>query len=181
VRLLLATRRDLDNEVQAGRFRDDLFHRIAVARIELPPLRARSGDVELLACHFCSVFGADPAQLPDELLELWADSPWPGNIRELRNAVLRWLAVGDLGEGARSEARPDLPRARTGPALEGDTIARIIALDLPLAEARQRISDEFERRFVEHLLAQHGGNVTRAAAAAGIARRHLHRLMSKSG
>jgi transcriptional regulator of aromatic amino acid metabolism len=89
VRVLAATRRDLDHEVQEGRFRDDLFHRLAVARIELPPLRARKGDVRLLAAHFARELGGDERALGGELLARWDDSPWPGNVRELRNAVAR--------------------------------------------------------------------------------------------
>src|SRR5204862_4534863 len=96
VRVIAATRRDLDREVQAGRFRDDLFHRLAVARIELPPLRRRRGDVALLARFFCGLLGGTPTSLPSELLRRWETDPWPGNIRELRNAVARRLALGDL-------------------------------------------------------------------------------------
>lgn len=182
-RLIFATHRNLDHEVHAGRFREDLFHRIAVARVELPPLRSRAGDVALLACHFCAGFGADPALLPDDLLRSWADYDWPGNVRELRNAVLRWLALGQVGqEPSEQHATPEHARKEfAGIRLEGDTIARILALDLPLAEARQRLSEELERRYVEHLLERHGDNVTRAAAAAGISRRHLHHLKAKMG
>src|SRR4051812_29527549 len=86
VRILSATRRDLDKEVAAGRFRDDLFHRLAVARIELPPLRERIGDVPLLARRFAQEMG-EPEALSKEVLARFDDYSWPGNIRELRNAV----------------------------------------------------------------------------------------------
>jgi DNA-binding NtrC family response regulator len=202
VRLLAATRRDLDQEVQKGRFRDDLFHRLAVARIELPPLRARRGDVALLARHFWVQLGGAPDALPADLLRRWEDWPWPGNVRELRNAVARRLALGDLAdeppEAPASEPPaaprgapeapfsfpPTHPQAAPNPAhppspRAGDPIARILALDLPLAEAREKLLAEFEERYVDRVLAQHGGNVTRAAAAAGVARRHLQRLKAK--
>ena len=187
VRVFAATRRDLDREVQLGRFRDDLFHRLAVARIELPPLRDRHGDIELLARHFLAEFGGDPQALPRELLRSWEDYPWPGNVRELRNAVARRLALGDLSDLARgAETLPPPSSAATTSAVHtvgkhGDAIAALLALDLPLADARQRILSEFEQRYVEYLLEQHAGNVTRAAAAAGVTRRQLQRLKARFG
>ncbi|HZO12655.1 MAG TPA: sigma 54-interacting transcriptional regulator [Polyangiaceae bacterium] len=177
VRVIAATRRDLDREVQLGRFRDDLFHRLAVARIELPPLRDRHGDVELLARHFWSELGGDPGSIPDDLLSSWADDPWPGNVRQLRNAVTRRLALGDL---AGEQPIPD--EGVLHAALHsGDAIGGILALDLPLPEARQRLMNEFEQRYVQRQLEIHQGNVTRAAAAAGVARRHMQRLKARLG
>ncbi|HEV3192199.1 MAG TPA: sigma 54-interacting transcriptional regulator, partial [Polyangiaceae bacterium] len=100
VRLLLATRRDLEREVQSGRFRDDLFHRLAVARLELPPLRKRRDDIPLLARHFWSTLGGPPGGPPIALLDAWMDMSWPGNVRELRNAVARRIALGELDRSA---------------------------------------------------------------------------------
>jgi DNA-binding NtrC family response regulator len=174
-RLLFATRRDLDREVALGRFRDDLFHRMAVARLELPPLRARGGDIALLARHFAVELGARPDVLDPGLLARWQDYGWPGNVRELRNAVARRLALGDLaGDGLPESASP-----RTLEATSGDTIARVLAMSLPLTEAREHVLIEFERRYLQHVLVSNRGNVTRAAAAAGVARRHLHRLKAR--
>jgi len=169
VRLLAATRRDLDREVQAGRFRDDLFHRVAVTRVELPPLRDRKGDVELLAAHFAAQAG-HPGGLPADVLARWSEDPWPGNVRELRNAVARYLALGELAEAS---------RRATASQAAGDMIGQVLALNLPIADARERVVQEFERRYVEQLMQAHGGNMGRAAAAAGVARRHLQRLRSK--
>jgi DNA-binding NtrC family response regulator len=190
VRVIAATRRDLDRMVQQGRFRDDLFHRLAVARIELPPLREREDDIELLARRFWADSGGDPDRIPAALLREWEDYNWPGNVRELRNAVVRRLALGDLAlqgdlavHGPASAPSPSHPPpARTlaqGVAPLGDPIAAVLALDLPLGETRQRIVDELERRYVKHVLEANGGNVTRAAAAAGVARRYFHRLKAK--
>lgn len=181
LRILAATRRDLDREVQLGRFRDDLFHRLAVARIELPPLRERAGDVELLARHFWVGLGGDPSTLPDALLRAWADYAWPGNVRELRNAVARRLALGDLAPSALSSpsSEGDHSHAVHRVAEGGDAIDAVLALDLPLAETRQRVVDELEQRYVNRLLDQHDGNMARAAAAAGVARRHFRRIKAK--
>jgi DNA-binding NtrC family response regulator len=179
VRVLAATRRDLDREVQLGRFRDDLFHRLAVARIELPPLRARHGDVELLARHFWVGMGGDPELCPDELLRAWEDYAWPGNVRELRNAVARRLALGDLVLAPEEARSAPTVHAMHGVLASGDAIGAVLALDLPLNEARQRVVDEFEQRYVLRLIELSGGNMGRAAAAAGVARRHFRRLKSK--
>jgi DNA-binding NtrC family response regulator len=178
VRVLAATRRDLDREVQCGRFRDDLFHRLVVTRIELPPLRERTSDVSLLARHFCKQLGAD--ELPESLLSQWEDYPWPGNIRELRNAVARRVALGDLADELPSRDMVAAPRLdRPAVARRDDPFAKVLALELPLPEARQRILDAFEARYVQHTLEAHGGNVTRAAAAAGVGRRHLQRIKAR--
>ncbi len=172
VRIVAATRRDLDREVLAGRFRDDLFYRLAVARIELPPLRRRHGDVGLLARHFWDTLGGKDQPLPYELFERFEEYSWPGNVRELLNAVARHVALGDLvefthGESGASEA-PDL-------------VEKILALDLPLPRAKQRMMEEFERRYVERVLERHDGNVRRAAEASGIAKRYLNLLKARHG
>jgi two-component system, NtrC family, response regulator HydG len=171
VRILAATRRNLDREVQAGRFRDDLFHRLAVARIELPPLRRRRGDVTLLARHFWSALGGQPAALSGDLLLKWEDSDWPGNVRELRNAAARQLVLGDLPTGE------DEPAA----GIDVGELDAVVALDLPFTEARRRAIEQFEQRYVERLLALHGGNVSHAAGAAGIARRYFQILRARAG
>ena len=181
VRILAATRRNLDRETQLGRFRDDLFHRIAVTRIELPPLRNRQGDVSLLARYFCEKSGASAHVLTPTLLARWESYGWPGNVRELRNAVARWLAIGDL-QVVTEQADCDFDDlggvSQTFPDAR-DMIGHVLSLELPLSEARQKVLDSFERRYVEHVLETHGGNVTRAAAAAGVARRHLQRIKAK--
>jgi transcriptional regulator with GAF, ATPase, and Fis domain len=174
VRVLSATRRDLDREVQAGRFRDDLFHRLAVARIELPPLRHRGGDVIVLARRFWQELGGDPRDLTTELLIRWQDYPWPGNIRELRNTIARQLALGPHVEAPHS--RSQFPAAMP----DADTLDRLVALGLPFPQTRDMLMEEFEQRYVARVLAQHGGDVARAAAASGIGRRYFQKLRARS-
>jgi two-component system response regulator HydG len=183
VRVLSATRRDLDREVQAGRFRDDLFHRLAVARVELPPLRNRKGDITALATYFWSALGGDLRQLSRELLLRWEDDPWPGNVRELKNTIARQLALGDLAVQQQRPSQPTSspPRApgqyeEAGPG----SLDYFVNLGLPYPQARDRILEEFEQRFVEKLLAQHGGDVARAAAASGIGRRYFQKLKART-
>jgi DNA-binding NtrC family response regulator len=173
VRVLAATRRSLDAEIEAGRFRDDLFHRLAVARIELPPLRARRGDVGLLVAEFCAQHGADPKIVPRSLLAGWERADWPGNVRELRNAVARLLALGDPSPFETFETGEAPPPDR-------DAAAGVLAKSLPFLVARQKVLDDFERRYVEQVLAAHGGNVSQAARASGLARRNFQILRDRA-
>jgi DNA-binding NtrC family response regulator len=171
-RLLVSTRSDLDREVAAGRFRDELLHRIAVARIELPPLRRRKGDVQVLARHFCQELGGSEQSLGQALRLGWDEHPWPGNVRELRSTVARHLALGELADLTSEESS-------AGP--EPVSVDQIIeqALTLPLGEARQRVVVEFERRYVRRVLDRHSGNVTHAAESAGVARRYFQILKAR--
>ena len=176
VRILTATRRDLDREVQAGRFRDDLFHRLVVARVELPPLRARKGDVTLLARHFASELGGDPRVLTPALLQRWEGDVWPGNVRELRNAVARRLALGDLAGTLEAGGEPGADDAFE--ALDR-IVAAVVSGDVPFARARDRVLEEFTRRYTDRMLTLHDGNVVRAAAASGIGRRYFQRMRAR--
>jgi two-component system, NtrC family, response regulator HydG len=174
VRVVAATRRDLDREVQLGRFRDDLYYRLVVGRIELPPLRLRRDDIALLAQHFWFELGGDPAKLVPELLARWQDSPWPGNVRQLRNAVAQRLALGELGTASLTDAAeaPDAESKTASP----DFIEQVLGESLALPIARLRVVEEFERRYIARALDQYGGNVARAAEASGIARRYFQLL-----
>jgi DNA-binding NtrC family response regulator len=174
VRVIAATRRDLDREVEEGRFRDDLFHRLAVARVELPPLRNREGDVVLLAKHIWRGLGGTTDGLDQTVLDRWSAQEWPGNVRELRNAVTRHFALGDLQIDRQRSVERELAKAA-----KADTVDRLLAMHLPYSEARDRLMDEFERRFVEKLLAEHDGDVARAAAASGIGTRYFQKLRAR--
>lgn len=173
VRIICATRRDLDREVQEGRFRDDLFYRLAVARLELPPLRARDGDVALLTRHFFREM-AD-LEAPDPIVRRFERHNWPGNIRELHLAVAHEVHVGG---GERSEWDRESPSQAV---LVGDFIGKIVAKDLPMPIAREEVLDEFYRRYVERVLERYNGNVTRAVAASGIKRRYFQVLRARHG
>jgi transcriptional regulator with GAF, ATPase, and Fis domain len=180
VRVIAATRRDLDQAVQAGRFRDDLFHRLAVTRIELPPLRRRRGDISMLARLFWKELGGDERGLSSDLLTGWESDPWPGNVRELRNAVARQMALGDLAQ-LPSQADSDAEPIHDAPAPQPDVIDEVIRRGLSLPGGRERVVQAYERRYIEHVLAQHGGDTAQAAAASGIARRYFNLLRARSG
>jgi DNA-binding NtrC family response regulator len=163
-RIVGATHRDLDEAVRDGRFRQDLLFRLDVVRIEVPPLRERGDDRVVLARSF---LGAE-RPLTTAAEEAICRYPWPGNVRELRNA-LRCAAA--LGRGGAID-RGDLPAAVLG---DGSAPAATFR------DAKTEAVERFERRYLVELLAAHGGNVTRAAEAADVDRRHLHRLLSKYG
>lgn len=178
VRILAATRRDLDHEIHARRFRDDLFYRLAVARIELPPLRRRRTDIRVLAEHFwLELVGPEPA-IPEEFAAKLEGYGWPGNVRELRNAVARRVALGELDRIGRGKIASPSTQPPPPPG-DGDVLEQILDDGLPLPMARQRLLDAFEKRYVERMLDDHGGNVRRAAQASGVAHRYFQLLRAR--
>lgn len=180
VRIIVATRRSLDSEVERGAFRADLYHRLSVARLELPPLRERDGDIARLAALFWAHRQGPAEGPPKHLVERWEGYNWPGNVRELRNAVARTLVLGDVAPQEYESDLGDVADPRRARTLPGDTIAQVLTMGLRLKDARQLVVEEFESRYVEQILEQSKGSVTRAAATAGIARRHLQRLKARS-
>jgi transcriptional regulator with GAF, ATPase, and Fis domain len=172
VRVLSATRRDLDREVQAGRFRDDLFFRLAVARIELPPLRRREGDIAMLTSFFWKQMGGE-GEPPASMLQRFLDYSWPGNVRELQNAVARYIALGEFAHP------PGTNRTILKAGEEKDPIQRILDLGLPLAQSRSMLVEQFERQYIENILAQNNGSINRAASASGVALRYFQLLKAR--
>ena len=157
VRVVAASHRDLRTLVNDKRFRADLFYRLNVVRIAVPPLRERTGDIELLAAELWPTFRPGTAA-PPALLAHLAGQSWPGNVRELRNAVERAALLGWQPE--RTSAPHEL---------------------LTYGEAKERAIWDWERRWVERLLASHGGNLSRAARATKMGRSHLRELARRHG
>ncbi len=168
VRVLAATNRDLREEIAAGRFREDLYYRLAVVRISVPPLSSRPEDVGLLAQSFAEQVEA--GVLPGPVIEQLKARPWPGNARELRNAVQAYAALGVLPE-----------RTRPRGALLDLGLEEVVDLGRPYAEQKDEIVDRFSRKYLEALLAHTGGNQTLAARLAGLDRTYFGRLMAKLG
>lgn len=173
VRVVASTRRDLEMSVQTGRFREDLYFKLAALRIDLPPLRERRGDVERLARHFWSEFGGR-GRLGDEIVGRWVQADWLGNVSELRSAVARYVALGDPALSGLAIAEPAAAEQ------EPDIFAQVLGQDLALPVARQRIVDAFERKYVVRALERAGGNATAAAAASGVARRYFYTIKKRS-
>jgi DNA-binding NtrC family response regulator len=174
VRIVAATNRDLRAEVNQGRFRSDLFFRLSIVRIGLPPLRQRPEDLPFLVTQLLRRLGAAPSIVQrfsqPEFLGGLLRSTWPGNVRELRNYLERCLVF--------EEPMP-LDGGDSGPMLARSTPA--VDVQLRYAEARREALEAFERAYVRALLDAHGGKVALAAAAAGIDRVYLYRLMRRHG
>ncbi|RME86715.1 MAG: sigma-54-dependent Fis family transcriptional regulator [Zetaproteobacteria bacterium] len=172
VRVIAATNRDLAGEVEAGRFREDLFFRLNVLPIHMPPLRARLEDLPLLARSLLARWGEDPARLTDEALEALARYPFPGNVRELENALQRMLALAPPGAPlTATDVREALGMAQATEA--GDLDSALGRLDAWLADQ--------ERRAILYALKKTGGNLTRAAKLLGISFRSLRYRVDKLG
>jgi DNA-binding NtrC family response regulator len=178
VRLVVASARDLRAELDARRFRADLFDKIAEARVFLPPLRARPADLPLLTRHFLDELGTPerPLVMTAEALKSLAGRRWPGNVRELRNVIARAVAL--CSDGVITEA--DL--AGEGFGFRG-SVAEREPLDLAgtFAEAKGRAVERFEAAYLEALLRRCGGNLSKASRQADIARNHLRALLKKRG
>jgi transcriptional regulator with PAS, ATPase and Fis domain len=174
VRIVAATNRSLAKSVNEGNFREDLYYRLAVVELRLPPLRARRQDIALLAEHFCRRYAGDKATLPQEFLATLMSRDWPGNVRELRNFIERSVSLGF--------SSPNLspPSPRAGTALPTG-FEEVVPTHLPLKDARAAWTEQFELFYVKALLAKTNNNVTRAAELAGINRRSLQRLIASLG
>ena len=173
VRIIAATNRSLAREVDRGRFREDLYYRLAVIPVRLPPLRERPEDIPLLVRHLERERSnrANPGgPLPDAVVSAFAAQSWPGNVRELRNAVDRAFSLGppDIWFGGAA------PQADLPPGVE-------VSLDVPLLIGRERLADAYEKAYLEEALLKTGGNVSRAAEIARVGRRFAQKAMRRHG
>jgi DNA-binding NtrC family response regulator len=163
VRIIAATNQDLKKRVAEGKFREDLFYRLNVISITLPPLRERRADVRPLAEHFLRELKAG-ARFSAEAAEALERYDWPGNVRELRNAVERAVALGDGGEITPGDLPPEL----------------LLSASLPPDSFHGQVED-YRRRLIRETLARCGGNQTRAAEALKLQRTYLARLIRQLG
>jgi two-component system response regulator AtoC len=180
VRIIAATHRDLREEVRAGRFREDLFYRVNVLAVTLPPLRERGEDVPLLAGHFLEKHARALRRTvgelePDAVRRLVAYA-WPGNVRELENTIERAVAVASGERVTVADLPPELAGGAASPAASAapGALAALPYKDA-VADARDRVS----RDYLVALMREFGGNVTRAAERAGMERESLHRLLRR--
>jgi DNA-binding NtrC family response regulator len=188
VRLVCATNRDLESDVKAGRFREDLYFRINVVTIKLPPLRDRPGDIPILVAHFLAKLGRRegraPATISAEALQSLRTYTWSGNVRELENAIDRAVAVAKDGVILPSDLPPEITARRRGAVAapadstpqprQGTGAAASILDDRPTLA-------ELERRYIDIVLGECGGNKKKAAERLGIDRRTLYRALERSG
>ncbi len=167
VRVIAATNRDLQDLVKLGRFREDLYYRLAVVKLPVPSLSERPGDIPALATQLAREVGK---QIPEGIVAQLASRQWQGNVRELRNAVHAYLAIGQLPEAG----------AVVGGLLEA-ALKRDVDLEAPYQEQKDIVTALFSRIYFEALLERTGGNRTEAARASGIERSYLSKLLTKFG
>ncbi|HEY5936284.1 MAG TPA: sigma-54 dependent transcriptional regulator, partial [Kofleriaceae bacterium] len=173
-RVVAATHRDLARMVAAKQFRFDLFYRLAVVHVALPPLRERLEDLMHLIGTFYQRRGSDPGPIDGDNLERMRRHAWPGNVRELRNVLERAWALSPRAEFR--ELRLWLDPGAGAPAS-----GEVVDTSLPFKDAKERWNDQFERRYVAMVFADNANNVTRAAEHAGLSRRHFRELLYKHG
>jgi len=177
VRLVAATNRKLAREVEAKSFREDLYYRLAVIMVRLPPLREQAEEIPLLVRHFLRELGQHPDRLKvsyDTMARLQSHR-WPGNVRELRNFVER--AVLLTGGESLSEEFLEVPSP--GGRAQTPTEGLAIDLSLPFKDAKARLVESFETSYWERLLEATGGNISEAARRAGIHRKSAEYLVKK--
>ena len=198
VRIVAATNRDLEEEVRNGRFREDLFYRLTVVRLRLPPLRDRREDIELLARHFLRqgrfnrdrLGGQKVSDFAPGVMERLDAYGWPGNVRELHNVIERAVSFAE-GDRVELEDLPNhiaYPRGSESGALGEKTNPNLVLpgadggqVDLqgPFKEAKEHWVSSFERDYIARLLTKNHGNISHAAREADIDRKHFRKLMKK--
>ena len=179
MRFIAATNRDLEARVREGTFRKDLYYRLAVVSIRVPPLRERRGDIPIIARHLLGQLarsmGKAQCHFDEEAVEVLASYSWPGNGRELRNVAERMVMLTNDGIIRARDVRKALPQS------EAESLASLdpSLTSLPYREAKERALEEFTKSYLRAKLAQHGGVITKAAEQSGIPRQHFSLLMKR--
>ena len=175
VRVVASTNRNLHAEIAAKRFREDLYYRLAVVRMHVPPLRDRPDDIPILVEHFVKQFcGEREVQIQPEEMERLRRHSWPGNVRELRNVIERACALTHDDRLELEEAFDAQGGATAAP-------AGPVNIDLPFKEAKAQVIDNFEREYIRELLKRHNGNLSAASRSAEVDRKHFRELLRKHG
>ena len=187
-RIIAATNRDLRTMVARGEFREDLYYRLAVVSLELPPLRDRRDDIPLLVDHFLAGLNLDRSALPEGAMARFVEHDWPGNARELKNAIERAVVLGETklmpgptgGLGGAGRATSTSAPTSSPPG-EGDEGRFVIDPAIPYKNQKADVVADFEERYVRRLMKEHDGNVSAAARVAGIDRMSLHKILDRYG
>lgn len=181
VRVLASTHRDIKADMAAGRFREDLFYRLAVVPLQMPPLSERRTDIPLLARHFMQraarAAGMPPRSITDDAMAVLQTAEWPGDVRQLRNTI-EWILIMAPGDADTpigvDGLPPDLANSAAG-AMDPSANAELVSM--PLREAREH----FERAYLHAQLDRFGGNISRTATFVGMERSALHRKLKTLG
>lgn len=179
LRFIAATNHDLKAEIESKHFREDLYYRLNVIRFELPPLKARREDIRLLACHFLEKYARlnrkNIRKISPGVFQTLMALDFPGNVRELENIIERGVIFCRSDTLTPADLFLEVP----GKPVAGADTADMSTLTFKAA--KERMLEDFHRRYVEIMLRENGGNVSRAAEKAGIQRQYFHRLMKESG
>lgn len=181
IRFVAATNQNLAERIKDGQFREDLFYRLNVINIQLPPLRDRQDDIPLLASHFLgkynAQYGKNVKRISPDALKNMQERAWPGNVRELENVIERGviMASGEtLEEADIGVYQPDGMSAAPSPELSGGLYS------LPFKEAKDKLIEKFQSEYIAKVLSRSDGNVSQAARESGLKRQYLHRLMRET-
>lgn len=182
VRVLAATNRNLQDEVEAGRFREDLYYRLAVVELTLPPLRDRLEDLPLLSRHLLRTAGFkhEVRDVAPEVIQAFEAWRWPGNVRELRNVLLRSIPF-TTGHTIGPEALPEALRQQTATVEPPTAGVSMPGPDVAFHQAKDQMLEAFERHYLENLMELAEGNLSRAARMAGVDRKTVSRLLKRHG
>jgi two-component system response regulator HydG len=171
VRIIAATNVNLGHSVQTEKFREDLYYRLSVVPLHLPPLRKRLSDLPLLVTHFCQNMKGYTRAFSPEVIQKMSRYAWPGNVRELQHEVARLMVMAEGKIIRVSDLRPRIRGAK----------AEVDVFDLPFKEARQLANSRFMREYLHRALQRTQGNVTEAAKQCGIGRQYFQLRMSEYG
>jgi DNA-binding NtrC family response regulator len=178
-RIIASTNQDLRAKIAQKEFREDLFYRLSVITIELPPLRDRIEDIPMLAEHLvaknCKKLNKPLKTISSGVLDLLVKHPWKGNVRELENVLVQ----GILYAGDDEIRRSHIPVSETGPEACPDTCLDAGIMDLPYREAKETMLTRFNHEYVGALLSMTHGNITRAARHCGLDRQALQQVMKR--
>ena len=173
--------------VNDGTFREDLYYRLSVVQVDLPPLRERPEDIPALAHQFLEESAKRGHQGEGEHFTIARDAmtklqafPWPGNVRELKNTIERAVSLAD---GTKLGMHDLLPASQKTPPLifPGGTAEQFVDNEVPFKDAKQKVVDAFEAQYLKAVLDKHGDNISRSAKAAGLTRYHLRELAKRYG
>ncbi|HUS63543.1 MAG TPA: sigma 54-interacting transcriptional regulator [Kofleriaceae bacterium] len=189
IRVVAATNRDLAAEMNRNTFRSDLFYRLAVVQVRVPALRERPDDIPIIAEHFVQMLGGGGAapRLAKQTIESLRTHQFPGNVRELRNVIERAVILAETGVNAVDATPAGLTPPPVDPAApdpggaDGDAVHIEVDESVPYRIAKQRLLGQFDARYLKKLLVRHGGNVSRAARAAGLDRMTVHKMLQRVG
>jgi DNA-binding NtrC family response regulator len=179
VRIIAATNRDLGAMVKSGSFREDLYYRLNIVTIELPPLRQRREDIPALVMHFLNKYqqdnGCQVSEISPEALRMLVDYAWPGNVRELENVIQRAVVLSNGKTIGEQQLAPEI--RGESPRLDFQVPRTSEELKQRKKELREKAVEEVEQRFVIEALERNGWNVTHAAADVGMQRPNFQALM----